>query len=323
MLSALTPTMLSATSQWPAARPSHAVNITVYHVNPHKYGAIPVNMDTGDATGDLFFDLFEVMMSPLECASGTKTPGHSCSNPEATGKDLMVNKLTLEVDSRYSAYAKCNIGLNGTDGRGHKCADDTYCCFCGDYYPTACKTTLGREDLYDHFGNMGNSSHHRICSVESGVVGCYIENVAKKLTPEEPGYWYSSLASGYCGATDATSCTWRVAAVDKIVTRACHSKTFGSVVQATAGPECLDACGDQKTNTSSPCWTDCFYKAALGPDAGKPGGALAGLPLDQLVAAWEKPFLPEEQGGCPAQQELPSWFDGAPKPAAAVEALAR
>ena len=24
-------------------------NITVYHVNPHEFGAIPVNMDTGDA----------------------------------------------------------------------------------------------------------------------------------------------------------------------------------------------------------------------------------------------------------------------------------
>ena len=33
--------------------PAYAKNITVYHVNPHKYGAVPVNMDTADATGDL------------------------------------------------------------------------------------------------------------------------------------------------------------------------------------------------------------------------------------------------------------------------------
>ena len=50
---------------------------------------------------------------------------------------------------------------------------------------------------------------------------------------------------------------------------------------------------------------------------------MAGMPLSELVAAWEKPFLPEVQGGCPAQQELPSWFGGAPKAAATVEALAR
>ena len=27
---------------------------------------------------------------------------------------------------------------------------------------------------------------------------------------------------------------------------------------------------------------------------------------DDLVAAWEKPFLPEDLGGCPPQAELPS-----------------
>ena len=27
-----------------AADPQHAENITVYHVNPHQYGAVPVNM---------------------------------------------------------------------------------------------------------------------------------------------------------------------------------------------------------------------------------------------------------------------------------------
>ena len=47
--------------------PAHAKNITVFHVNPHKAGAIPVNMDTGNPAGDLFFDLFEVMMTPLAC----------------------------------------------------------------------------------------------------------------------------------------------------------------------------------------------------------------------------------------------------------------
>lgn len=107
MLSHVLTSMLSVAPL--QTRPSHAVNITVYHVNPHKYGAIPVNMDTGDATGDLFFDLFEVMMSPLECASGQKTPGHSCSNPEANGKDLMVNKLTLEVDSRCTLRRGSNL----------------------------------------------------------------------------------------------------------------------------------------------------------------------------------------------------------------------
>ena len=282
--------------------------ITVYHVNPHQFGAIPVNMDTGDATGDLFFDLFEVIIAPLACEHGT-TAGHSCTNPEAVGKDLMVNKLTLEVDGSYSDYAKCNIGVNGTDGRGHRCATGEYCCFCGDYRPEACEASVGREDLYDHFGPSNSSHHHSFCHILSPPSICYQSNAFKKLSPQKPGYWYSSLASGYCGAgSTGDNCTWRVKSVDKIVTRACHSRVFGMEVQAAGNPKCLDGCGDQRTNTSSPCWVDCFYKAALGPDSGKPGGAVEGMPVSELVAAWEKPFLPEAQGGCPAQKELASWY---------------
>ena len=53
-------------------------------------------------------------------------------------------------------------------------------------------------------------------------------------------------------------------------------------------------------NTSSACWISCFYATVLGPAAGQPGGAVAGMPLPVLVTAWNKPFLPEAQGGCPA-----------------------
>ena len=92
--------------------PGHARNITVYHVNEHKYGAIPLNMNTADVIGDLFFDLLEIFIAPLACANqtGPPKPGpNPCANPEAVGADLMVNKLTLEIDERYSGYAACNV----------------------------------------------------------------------------------------------------------------------------------------------------------------------------------------------------------------------
>merc|ERR1711957_653497 len=90
--------------------PAHAQNITVFHVNPHQFGAAPINMDTGDAGGDMFFDLFQVISQPLLCANKTHHHGHhghTCTNQEAIAPNLMVNKVTLEVDSRYSGYAKC------------------------------------------------------------------------------------------------------------------------------------------------------------------------------------------------------------------------
>jgi hypothetical protein len=121
-----------------AIDPAFATNITVYHINPISMGAVPLNMDVGDATGDLFFDMFMVEAYPIECPEGNNTPpppghhhhGGDCSNPETYG-DLVVNKLTLEVDSRFSAYAKCNIGewmcclahiMAGTVSSGVACA---------------------------------------------------------------------------------------------------------------------------------------------------------------------------------------------------------
>lgn len=88
-----------------------------------------------------------------------------------------------------------------------------------------------------------------------------------------------------------------------MVTRDCHGKVFGDAVQASAPPACLDACGAQRTNTSSACWANCFYKAALGPDAGHVNGTVAGMPIAAMVEAWEKPFLDEHKGGCPPVKE--------------------
>eukprot|EP00729_Bicosta_minor_P000855 gene855-24429_t len=138
-----------------AVDPQYADNITVYHVNPHQYGAIPVNMDTADAAGDLFFDMHNVFLEPFQCPNGAASGSH-CSNPEATAPNLVVNKLVLNVDSRYSGYAKCNIGVNGTDGHGNVCKDDTYCCYCAgtgwNSRPIPCNNTLGRENVTEFFG---------------------------------------------------------------------------------------------------------------------------------------------------------------------------
>jgi len=306
--------LLPATaSAAPRIDPAHARNITVYHVNPSAAGAIPVNMDTGDALGDLFFDLFEVIIYPLACPSGQASGGR-CQNPEASG-DLNVNKLTLEVDSRFSGYAMCNICVNSTDGRGHHCPSGTYFCYCSTgAYPgraVPCNRTVGQKNIVDAFGRF---HHIKRCLPFMGKTMCYTSAVFNKLAESsDPAYWYSSLDTGYCDMPGHTgdSCTWRVVAVDKVVTRKCHSRVFGDIVQATQSPACLDACGSQKTNTSSPCWVDCFYRAAAGPDSGKPFGKAGGMSLAALTAAWEHPFLPEHQGGCPPVQPEPPWF--APK----------
>lgn len=295
-----------------AIDPKYAKNITVFHVNEHKFGAIPVNMDTGDAVGDMFFDMLEVIAYPLVCENGTKPSRfgpNPCANPEAGGEDLMVNKLTLEVDSRFSGYAACNVCVNGTDPFSKKpCKVDTYSCGCYDEkkFPpreVPCNSTLGYQKLLETFGHYGSSCKPSIFHPHPTKGDCYTKHVIKKLSPEYPGQWYSSLEKGYCDSRAKNDCTWRVVSVDKIVKRECHTQVFGAAVAATS-PACFEQCGDQKTNTSSPCWVDCFYQAALGPDSGKPGGAVTGMSTGALATAWQKPFLPVEQGGCPPQKQM-------------------
>jgi hypothetical protein len=302
-----------------AIDPRYAKNITVFHVNEHKFGAIPLNMDTGDAVGDMFFDMIEVIGSPFFCPNGSNTSQHGpgpnpCVNPEAVGNDLMVNKLTLEVDSRFSGYAACNVGINGSDPFHHPCKTGTYCCLCSTHtFPpktVPCNSTLGYQNLYEMFGKWMHKSRgcrRSLYQPRPTKADCYRNGVFSKISPENPGAWYSSLEQGYCGKNSSSDCTWRVVSVDKIVQRSCHKRVFGGEVAKTA-PECFEGCGDQKNNASSPCWVDCFYQAALGLDAGRPGGTWAGMSTDALVAAWQKPFLPVGKGGCPPQKQALPWF---------------
>eukprot|EP00900_Chrysochromulina_parva_P003830 jgi/Chrpa1/13448/Chrysochromulina_OHIO_Genome00019513-RA len=69
-------------------------DLTVYHVNPLHEGVVPVNMDTADLRGDIFFD-FESKVLPIECASNPQSK--DCTNEEVVDNDLVITKLILSV----------------------------------------------------------------------------------------------------------------------------------------------------------------------------------------------------------------------------------
>jgi hypothetical protein len=48
--------------------------LTLYHLNPSAYGDTPLNMDTADARGDLFF-FFSSLYQPMECKKGGDMSG--------------------------------------------------------------------------------------------------------------------------------------------------------------------------------------------------------------------------------------------------------
>ena len=80
-----------------------AKNITVYHVNPASAGQVPIDMDTGDSAGDLFFYLTEFLL-PEECSTSDPhgRAQFDCDNPERVDPNLVV---------RYT-YASSAFGIS-------------------------------------------------------------------------------------------------------------------------------------------------------------------------------------------------------------------
>eukprot|EP01051_Picozoa_sp_SAG22_P022257 SAG22_NODE_5266_length_1050_cov_1.030494_1_plen_242_part_10 len=103
--------------------PLHSKTISVFHVNPSRYGDAPVSMDTADARGVMVFSL-KTAFIPYECAParpGRPRPmgaGLDCRDAEEVDSDLVVTKLTLQVDSRYGTYQMCKVCVDGTDPLG-------------------------------------------------------------------------------------------------------------------------------------------------------------------------------------------------------------
>jgi hypothetical protein len=133
--------------------PEHARSLTVYHLNPASAGALPVNMDTGDVAGDLYFYLGQFLL-PIECANASsESRAHfDCDNPERVDPNRVVTKVDMIVDSRTTTYSACNL-CNGTDPFTQKpCANGTYVCDCFGHGSAPCdRTKVGNESIAEHF----------------------------------------------------------------------------------------------------------------------------------------------------------------------------
>jgi len=276
-----------------AATPRNSVNITVYHINQATFGAAPVNMDTGDAKGDLYFDLRSVDL-PLECAHPSSSSAHDCQNAEVVSPNLVVTQLVLEVDQGFSQYGRCNVCVNGSDNHGTNCTkqgipDGDYFCGCGSWGkpPIACGAPVGKEDILQHMGGYD-------CQPASPVWDCWKSNAAKKIG----GTWYSTTRAGWCGGdSPSPNCTWRVVQAVKRISKSCSDDVIYTTVEKADKAGCFSKCGP-KRNATSECWINCFYQTTLGVEASKPHATLGGMPTQDIVAAWEQAFNEPSQGGC-------------------------
>lgn len=299
---------------------------TIYHVNPLRFGPIPRDTDTADPVGDLFFEMQQVLNFPLECTDESIPPEKrpfNCRNLEVDSTDVL-NKITVDMNSNFSLYARCNIGNeNGTDPFGRPCPVNDYCCYCDTpefdqhtHQPISlpCEATVGLEDVYDTHG-PGNNHTPGPCFKD---YQCWQSRCGYKLkpTPNLRGSWFSTLDVGDCSQHPlGPNCTWRVRSVDKVVNSSCHTKSFFNAIRRAA-PEPFVNCS-VRVNASDPCWARGFYEAVLGPDSGTPCTtksvpyypyhvynctyAIGGIPLDDVVKMWTAPFESDREidGGCP------------------------
>lgn len=311
---------------WSPIPPEYATNVTLYHINPLSLGVVPSDQDTGDALGDMFFDLRSKVL-PFECAQYANSTWavFDCQNPEVIADDLVITQLVLEVDNRFGKYGMCNVCVEQTDRHSTKnCTDGEYVCDCGGYTDhTPCGASVGFQNLTETHAKWGG------CNDRYGTPQewqCWQGNVVKKTTnlnetSWQGGLWYSTHKDGYCGdgsQPPPPGCTWRVVEITKAMNKTCHDENVYNVVETydDDAKQCFADCEDsglgKARNTSSQCWIGCFFTTMLGPESGKVNGTIAGMPYTTLLNAWMQPFrsTTEEEGGCPA---IPVDDQGFPK----------
>jgi len=316
--------------------PKYALDLTVYHVHPANVSSVPVDMDTGDLYGDLFFFLDEFLL-PLQCADPSYFfDKFECQNPEHRKGDLVATQVHLQVDSRFGNYAGCNL-CTGIDPFTRKpCKKGTYICDCMNFTnPTACDHHfVGRETVQKQFVHnvskacevaLEESCHpyrtsqfrcprclfqHRQRIMEScdkATAMSYCPGFAFPLcTSDSKDYdcWHMNIARKTSGAWYST---FREGLCDKSPGHCSWEvKKVKTIPErclrdrmVTTVEEAGPECFDRcgTRNESSHCWVSCFFGTVLGPESHNSTN-VTGIDREILAASWSKAFEEEAEGGC-------------------------
>jgi len=310
-------------------------NLTVYHVNPKSAGALPVNMDTGDALGDLYFYLGQFLL-PLECKNVSKqSRAHfDCDNPERVDPNLVATKVDMRVDPEWTTYSACNL-CNGTDPFTQQpCKLGTYICDCESRHGPPCDhTKVGQENITEHFAPSipspsCNSTLYKLCGEKRHGDQCFdcVKEHYMKLhflggcqdrdleefcpnpwhtcgEPNGPDWscWEENIPRKtggfwYSSMAEGKGKGWQVQSM-KTIKEECLKDHVMTAVEKADKEACFPACG--KRNITATCWIGCFFDTLLGKDARKSSSRpLGGMAIADVERGWTSAFLPEDQGGC-------------------------
>merc|ERR1719265_2421035 len=135
---------------------------------------------------------------------------------------------------------------------------------------------------------------NRKCYSDDPEWQCWQKNLPRKTG----GWWYSTLAEGQCSSdSEVGSCGWKALSLHTVRNSCLKEKVMMAVENTSRS--CFGGCGPR--NITSTCYIGCFMDAILGPQARKSSSsALGGMPMTDIVKAWDSAFLAESEGGCPA-----------------------
>jgi hypothetical protein len=233
----------------------------------------------------------------IECANRSAAPHLYASDCLRSGdnylesqnsSNLVITQVDIETDGRLSGFASC---VPDESGRHYRCDPNS--------------SAVGWWNLTEvtPVGVYGNCS--------SPTDGCRRHNLTRvdkwrfNTWQKLGGQWYSTPSAGRCAAGQPVGhagCTWRVKKLRKQVAKDCSDRGVFATVEER-GKDCFGAC-TQPRNTSSACFTACFFETMLGPRAGDgigPEYIGGGMEVAELERAWVAPFLSRDPlaGGCP------------------------
>jgi hypothetical protein len=173
---------------------------------------------------------------------------------------------------------------------GRHCTPEIY----GKY---VCAGFLEDKHLVGH--EAVASAHPSKCNSSAAEWQCWRNHLVSKVG----GQWWSFFNESYCGGADVSeNCAWKVTAVQKIVNNTCLlDRVYTAIEQYAPTAPCFSQCAQGAgagRNVSDPCWVRCVYTAVLGPDGGLHNGTVAGMPLPDIEAGWNRAFADPGQGGC-------------------------
>ena len=224
--------------------------------------------------GDMVFSLMAWYL-PMEC-NRTTTDNSSdmsagmqtfdCDNAEKSAPDLVVTKLSLEMDSRTGLYQECNVCHNGQDPMSAMIANyiakinakggprrpipairtcamtpiPEYICGCAGQpaNSTSCDSTVvGTVPVAKQYQSLRPSSS------AAPATDWWSFNLAQKLG----GTWYSTPDRAHCvamGGSATAPCSWRATPI-KRVSKQCHAASMANSILATASTAsqaCFSSC---------------------------------------------------------------------------------